>query len=189
MAKILITGNRTKDLCGALVPILEKAGHSCTCASRATGFDFENDEGAISKVVRSANEHDIFINMYANFFFKASLLTQRVYTSWHDQGFNQRRMITVGSTTDRVKGGKNKLYHYEKLALRDLSSGLGLIGVWENGPKVTHISFGTLSNRADKNPGRKCLDLSTAAGYIAWILAQPAHININEISIDPIQGV
>ncbi len=187
MSKVLITGNRQKDLCGALVPLLEAKGYQCTCVSRSTGYDFEKDEGVISKVVRLAEEHDIFINMYANFFFKASILTQRVYTNWLDKKLPNKRMITVGSTTDRVKGGKTKLYHYEKTVLRELSSGLALIGVWENGPKVTHISFGTLDNRAEKHKDRRCLPLGSAAQYIAWILEQPSDININEISIDPVQ--
>ena len=187
MRKILITGNREKDLCASLVPLLEQSGDRCTCVSRATGYDFEKDDGAISKVVKLAADHDVFINMYANFFFKQSLLTQKVYASWLEQGASHKRLITVGSTTDRVRRGKTNLYHYEKLALREMSAGLSLVGVWENGPKLTHISYGTLANRRDNNPGRTCLDMQAAAGYLRWILEQPAHININEISIDPIQ--
>jgi NADP-dependent 3-hydroxy acid dehydrogenase YdfG len=186
--RVLITGNRHKDLCSYVVPLLESEGHACTCVSRSTGFDFEKDDGAISKVVKLAADHDVFINMYANFFFQASVLTQKVFSSWNESGHGQRRIITVGSTTDRVRRGKTNLYHYEKLALRELSSGLAIAGVWENAPKVTHISLGTLANRAANNPGRRCLPMETAAKYFLWILQQPAGVHINEISVDPIQG-
>lgn len=185
--KILITGNRNKDLCATLVPLLEEAGHECTCVSRETGYDFEKGDGVIHDVAKLADSHDVFINMYANYFFKASLLALKIQKRWHEKGLSDRRIINVGSTTDRVKKGKNNLYHYEKIALRELSSGLALIGVWEKGPKVTHISFGTLANRSADNPGRKCLDMKSASDYIMWLLQQPKHIHINEISIDPVQ--
>lgn len=188
MQRVLITGNRKKDLCATLVPLLETAGFSCTCVSRETGYDFEEGDGTIGRIVKLAGEHDVFINLYANYFFKASILAQKIFKSWHEKGLSERRLINVGSTTDRVKRGKANLYHYEKLALRDLSSGLAMIGVWEKGPKVTHISFGTLENRASSNPGRTCMKMSDAANYIVWLLQQPPHLHINEISVDPIQG-
>lgn len=184
--RVLITGNRKKDLCAEVVPLLEARGHECTCVSRETGYDF-NEEPTVHKVAKLADDHDVFINMYANFFFKASVLSLKVQNRWHEKGLHQRRIINIGSTTDRVRKGKNKLYHYEKAAFRELSSGLALIGVWEKGPKVTHISFGTLTNRAANNPGRHCLEMKKAAEYIVWVLDQPSDININEISIDPIQ--
>jgi NADP-dependent 3-hydroxy acid dehydrogenase YdfG len=59
--------------------------------------------------------------------------------------------------------------------------------VWDSGPKVSLISFGSLSNVQEKHPDRICLELSRAASYIKWIIDQPADICINEISIDPLQ--
>ena len=97
-------------------------------------------------------------------------------------------IITIGSTTDRVKKGGSWLYNAEKKALRDYSNTLAINGVWsDNAPKITYISFGTLSNNQHKHPTRKCLDIRQAALYIQWIINQPRHIAINEISIDPIQ--
>jgi NADP-dependent 3-hydroxy acid dehydrogenase YdfG len=97
--------------------------------------------------------------------------------------------INIGSTTDRVKNGKPWLYNAEKKALRDYSNTLALGGVWSDElPKVTYISFGTLSNNQEKHPTRKCIDISVAAEYVKWIIDQPRHIAINEISIDPMQG-
>ena len=184
--KVLITGNRKKDLCAEVVKLLEARGHECTCVSRETGYDFSSDD-ALHAVVKLSDNHDVFINMYAGFFFKASVLALKVQNRWHQKGLSDRRIINIGSTTDRVKKGKTKLYHYEKLALRDLSSGLSLVGVWEKGPKVSHISFGTLSNRTAENPGRKCIDMAVAAKYVMWLLEQPPEISVNEISVDPVQ--
>jgi NADP-dependent 3-hydroxy acid dehydrogenase YdfG len=96
-------------------------------------------------------------------------------------------IITIGSTTDRVKNGKPWRYNAEKKALRDYSNTLAIGGVWDNTPKVSYISFGTLSNNQEKHPNRKCLDIVQAAQYIKWLIDQPRCVNINEISIDPMQ--
>ncbi len=187
--KIVITGNRKKDLCAPLVEMLEKRGHECICLSRETGFDFSKDPiSVVKRVVEECQSADVFINLYANYFFNATLLAQRVFTLWFEQRQSQKRILNVGSTTDRVKKGKVNLYHYEKLALRELSSGLALIGVWEKGPKVTHVSLGTLSNRADAHPGRQVLSLEQAAKYLVWVLEQPQDVHVNELSIDPVQS-
>lgn len=186
--KILMTGNPTKDLCSEIVKILQAKGHECLCVSRATGHDFEKDPGGtIKKVVELSESSDIFINLYANYFFNATVMANKVYNNWVTQGMSDKRMINVGSTTDRVRKGKSNLYHYEKLALREWSNGLALNGVWNGGPKVSHISFGTLDNKSDKHPDRKCLSMKSAAEYLCWIIDQPKDININELSIDPIQ--
>jgi len=73
--------------------------------------------------------------------------------------------------------------------LRDFSNTLAIGGVWSDElPKVSYISFGTLSNNQEKHPDRKCMDIDEAAGYIKWLISQPKYVNINEISIDPMQG-
>ena len=60
-------------------------------------------------------------------------------------------------------------------------------GVWGEAPKITLISFGSLSNVQSKHPDRKCMDIDRAANYIKWLVDQPADVCINEISIDPLQ--
>ena len=75
----------------------------------------------------------------------------------------------------------------KRLDLRDYANSLGLIGVWHSGPKISLISFGTLSNNKDKHPDRICMDIDQAAQYIKWLIDQPKDVNINEISIDPMQ--
>ena len=95
--------------------------------------------------------------------------------------------MCIGSTTDKTNKGSSWMYNAEKKALRDYCNSLGLIGVWHSGPKISYISFGTLSNNQEKHPDRKCLDIDEAAGYIKWLIDQPKHVTINEISIDPMQ--
>ena len=186
--KILITGNPKKDLCQEVVSLLQQKGHECHCVSRATGHDFEKDTGGtIKKIVELSESCDVFINLYANYFFNATIMAHKVYNNWITKNMNDKRMINVGSTTDRVRKAKNNLYHYEKLILRDWSAGLALMGVWDGGPRVSHISFGTLDNRAEKHGDRKCLSIKKAAEYLCWILDQPKDININELCVDPIQ--
>ena len=80
------------------------------------------------------------------------------------------------------------LYNAEKKALRDYSNTLGLSGIWASGPKISYISFGTLSNNQTKHPDRKVMDIDVSAEYIKWVVDQPKHLNINEISIDPMQS-
>ena len=71
--------------------------------------------------------------------------------------------------------------------MRDYSNTLGLNGVWHSGPKISYVSFGTLSNNQEKHPKRRVMDIDTSAKYIKWIIDQPKEFCINELSIDPMQ--
>jgi NADP-dependent 3-hydroxy acid dehydrogenase YdfG len=95
--------------------------------------------------------------------------------------------VCIGSTTDRTSKGTAWLYNAEKKALRDYCNSLALVGVWHSGPKISYISFGTLSNNQEKHPDRTCMDIDVAVSYIKWLIDQPKHVTINEISIDPMQ--
>ena len=96
-------------------------------------------------------------------------------------------IINVGSTIDRFNKGTDWLYSAEKKALRDFSDSLSKQSVWTNGPRVTLISFGSLSNVQHKHPDRTCLPIEITANYIKWLIDQPKELHIHEISIDPIQ--
>jgi NADP-dependent 3-hydroxy acid dehydrogenase YdfG len=100
----------------------------------------------------------------------------------------QTLIVCIGSTTDRVKKATDWLYNAEKKALRDYANSLAITGVWATGPRVTLISFGTLSNMQAKHPDRKTMSIRKAAEYVKWILEQPADLHINEISMDPLQS-
>lgn len=178
---ILISGNKESGLAYELYKIYPYA----TFCSRATGYELTQTTDQI-RFAELAVEHDVVIICSALWKFQQTVLLDEVYKKVTE--YNKTpHIITVGSTTDRVKNGKPWRYNAEKKALRDYSNTLALGGVWDNKPKVTYISFGTLSNNQEKHLDRKCLDISLAAQYIKWIINQPKYVNINEISIDPMQ--
>jgi len=180
--KILITGNSTYGLSAA---IGKKCQH-VSYVSRSTGFDLTTRDGR-EACAMLALEHDVFINCAALYQFNQTLLMDDVYKTCNSANVDIH-MIAIGSTTDRVKNGRAWLYNAEKKALRDWCNTLAISGVWSSGPKVSYVSFGTLTNNQDKHPDRKCLDIDLTADYVLWLLSQPKYVNINEISIDPMQG-
>ena len=185
--KVLITGNREKDLCKNTTELLEANGHTVETLSRTNDWDLGKWE-VIPKVIEKAEDCDVFINMFANWRFNATLISYYMFKEWEKKKYNDRLILNIGSTTDRVKRAKTNLYHYEKLAFRDMSAGLAMAGVWaKDTPRVTLLSVGTMDNRAENNPGRKTLNMDKVANYILWILEQPKEIHINELSIDPMQ--
>jgi hypothetical protein len=181
--KILITGNPTKGLAGSLSKIWPDA----TFISRSNGWDL-TAEGKIEELASLALDFDIFINNSALWKFRQVLLLDTVYKAAKISARNLK-IICLGSTTDRATKGSDWLYQQEKKALRSYCTSLNLMGVWSGGPQVSYISFGTLSNNKDKHPDRTCLDIDLAASYIKWLVDQPVGVSINEISIDPVQGI
>jgi NADP-dependent 3-hydroxy acid dehydrogenase YdfG len=181
--KILVTGNPNKDLAKELLAIYPTA----VFVSRETGIDLTTSDGH-RKLANMSVEFDVFINSSALWKFNQTVLLDSIYKKCLEVK-HPLHIINIGSTTDRVKNGKPWLYNAEKKALRDYSNTLALGGVWgDDLPKVSYISFGTLSNNQEKHPTRKCINIQVAAEYIKWIIDQPRHIAINEISIDPMQG-
>lgn len=181
--KILITGNPNIGLASSLFKLYPYA----TFVSRTNGYDLTSSEGQ-KKFVNLVSEYDIIINSSALFKFNQSVILDQIYKRCLELQIRPY-IINIGSTTDRVKNGKAWLYNAEKKALRDYSNTLGINGVWSTGPKITYISFGTLSNNQDKHPDRKCLDIDNAANFIKWLIDQPSDLCVNEISIDPLQFV
>lgn len=189
--KVLMTGNRNKDLASEIVKVFESAGHPCMCLSRENGYDFQdNPHKTIHRVVEMAADYDLFINCYANYFFYQSTLTYKLFQDWREKKFKDKRIITIGSTTDRVQRGPMNLYHFEKRTLREMCSGLSMDRVWgTEAPFVSYISVGTLENKKEKHPDRETLPLHKVAEYIFWLTQQPEGIHINELSLDPIQTI
>jgi NADP-dependent 3-hydroxy acid dehydrogenase YdfG len=179
---MLITGNKEFGIAKELYKFYPDAAF----ISRTTGVDLTTATGHI-KCAALSLDHQIFVNCSALWKFNQTVLLETVYkacvSAQHDI-----HIINIGSTTDRVKNGKSWLYNAEKKALRDYSNTLGIAGVWNSGPKISYISFGTLSNNQEKHPERKTINIEQAAMYIKWVIDQPKEININEISIDPMQN-
>jgi NADP-dependent 3-hydroxy acid dehydrogenase YdfG len=182
--KILISGNGQVGLSAAIGRLYPD---EVTFASRTTGYDL-CDHSAREAFSELSTTMDVVVVSAALWQFQQTVLLEHVSKANRAAG-TAPHIIVIGSTTDRVKNGKAWLYNAEKKALRDFSNTLSIGGVWTEGlPKVSYISFGTLSNNQEKHPDRKCMDIDEAAGYIKWLINQPKHVNINEISIDPMQG-
>jgi hypothetical protein len=179
--KILITGNPNFGLASELFKLYPDA----TFVSRESGYDLTTREG-YRKLGEIVKDYDIFINSSALWKFNQTLVLDSVYKKCVELK-HDIRIICISSTTDRVKKATSWIYNAEKKALRDYANSLSLTGVWDSGPTVSLISFGSLSNVQEKHPERICLELSRAASYIKWMIDQPADISINEISIDPLQ--
>jgi NADP-dependent 3-hydroxy acid dehydrogenase YdfG len=179
--KILVAGNKNYGLAAELYKLYPDAFF----ASRTSGFDLTKNDDQ-KKLADLVLEYDVFINCSALWKFNQTVLLDTVYKKCTDNN-HRPYIICIGSTTDRVKKGGAWLYNAEKKALRDYCNTLGMNGVWGVTPKITLISFGSLSNVQEKHPTRKCLDIDRAAIYIKWLLEQPSDICINEISIDPLQ--
>ena len=178
---MLIAGNKNYGLANSLAKIYPDAVY----ASRTTGYDLVTSDGQ-KRFSKESLNHDIVILCSALHNFNQTLLLNTVYKQCVDNK-HRPHIIMVGSTTDRVKNGKVWIYNAEKKALRDYSNSMGISGVWGEGPKISLISFGSLSNVQHKHPDRKCMDIDRAASYIKWIIEQPRDLAINEISIDPMQ--
>ena len=155
---MIITGNKDEGVAGALHKLYPNAEF----ISRSTGYDF-GKKVDMERCADAVLHHDVFINCSALFRFTQTSLLDIVYKKCILEK-HYCHIINIGSTTDRVKKGGAWLYNAEKKALRDYSNTLGLSGIWASGPKISYISFGTLSNNQTK------------------------HLNINEISIDPMQS-
>ena len=179
--KLLITGNPNHGVAGELYKLYPDAFF----ASRTTGFDLttQKDQQRLADMVL---EYDVFINCAALYKFNQTVLLDIVYKKCVENK-HYPYIICIGSTTDRVKKGGAWLYNAEKKALRDYCNTLGLNGVWGQAPKITLISFGSLSNVQHKHPERKCMPIERTGIYVKWLLDQPNDICVNEISIDPLQ--
>lgn len=161
---------------------IHKLYPDATFVSRATGYDLTSQEGQ-KNLANLSIEYDVIINSSALWKFNQTVLLDQIYKTCIENK-HYPHIICIGSTTDRVKKAGSWLYNAEKKALRDYCNTLGINGVWGTAPKITLISLGSLSNVQQKHPDRTCMPVSTAANYIKWLIDQPNHICINEISID-----
>jgi short-subunit dehydrogenase len=182
--KILISGNPSFGLAEALDK--ELSHHELTFVSRTThDLDLTKAENQ-QKFAEMSVDYDAVIINSALWKFNQVLLLEAVYKKLKLAG-KQTLIICIGSTTDRVMKATDWLYNAEKKALRDYCNSLGMTGVWAKNPRVTLISFGSLSNVQAKHLDRKTMPIRKAAEYVNWILEQPDEFHINEISIDPLQ--
>lgn len=178
---MLVAGNAFYNLSKEI----HKLYPTATFCSRNTGYNFFKKEDK-EKFAQESLNHDHILLISALAEFHQVMLYDTVYKHCVENK-HRPHIITVGSTIDRLGTGNGRVYSTEKKALLEHTKNLNLQSYGNQGPKTTHISIGMLSNLQHKFPNRKTLDVSEAAGYIKWLIEQPKHVNINEISIDPMQ--
>ena len=157
MPKILIAGNKDFGLAKELYDLYPDAEF----LSRSTGYDLTASRDQ-QRCAERVLDFDVFINCSALWKFNQTVLLDTVYKKCTEHN-HRPYIICIGSTTDRVKKGGAWLYNAEKKALRDYCNTLGMNGVWGSAPKITVISFGSLSTVQAKHPDRKWMDIGRAA--------------------------
>ena len=179
---MIIAGNKNYGVAEGLFRIYPDALY----CSRTTGYNFEESD-SINKFANESTQHDEIILVSALWKFQQTLLLESVFKANMNASLTPL-IVVLGSTIDRYHKATAWIYSTEKKALRQYADSLAKCGVWSNSPKVSLISFCTLSNKQKEHQGRVCMDMDRAVNYIKWIIEQPRDLCINEISIDMIQG-
>ena len=138
------------------------------------------------KLAQKTINYDVFINCSALWCYNQTQLLDVVYKNAL-KNLNELHIVSIGSTTDRATKGSDWQYQQEKKALRSTSNALGLKSIWAGGPRISYVTVGTLDNNAHKHPNRRCMTLNECVDAIEYVINAPKHLNINEVSIDPIQ--
>lgn len=190
MHKILITGNRDYGLCKEICDLFDTMDniHYTTC-SRAGGYDITNDVDKQRLADKFVDEDfNVFINNSATWKFHQTLLAEIMFNTCHDR-HHPAYFIHMGSTADTGVKGRSWRYPTEKKALRHYNRDLTYMTQGGSNIKSTLVSPGSLNTPSvmKKHPDRKLIDTSYIAELILWLINQPDYVNINEISLDPIQ--
>ena len=180
--KIIATGNPEFGVAKA---IAERFPETTFVNRTDWGYDLCQDSYK-KKLAEKALNYDVFINCSALWQYHQSMLLDVVYKNAL-KNLKRLHIVSLGSTTDRATKGSDWHYQQEKKALRSTSNALGLKSIWAGGPKVSYVTFGTLENNAHKHPGRTVMKLNEAVDMIEYVINMPYHLNVNELSIDPMQ--
>lgn len=182
MKKILCTGNPEYGVASA---IAERWPETQFVSRSNWNYDL-TENGYKQKLAEKALSFDVFINCSALWQYHQTMLLDTVYKMAASE---QKRLhiVSLGSTTDRATKGSDWQYQQEKKALRSTSNALNLKSIWEGGPKVSYVSFGTLENNSHKHPTRRVMTLSEAVDLIEYVINAPDHLCVNELSVDPLQ--
>ncbi len=189
MKRIMVTGNKEYGLAQALGKVFPEAEFF---SRSTTGTDLKKHE-VREEIAQQSLEYDVYISCSCLSQFRQTLLLEQVYHTWRNNS-KSGQIVCLGSSADTPVKGHGWLYPIEKKALkaycRNLSlETLGGHGQRPSGLRVTYLSPGYLDTpKANaKHPEIKKINLEYLAKMIQWVLEQPPEININEISLDPIQ--
>ena len=187
--KVLITGNRTYGLCEAICNEFDKHNIDYECASRTTGWSLDKNEEQERLAQHFVDDDfNVFINNSAMWKFHQIMIAEHLYTKAHAAGVHAH-FIHMGSTADTGVRGRTWRYPTEKKALKAYNRDLTYMAAGGSNIKTTLLSPGSLTTPSviKKHPDRKLIDVEYIAEVILWLLQQPEYVNINEISLDPIQ--
>jgi len=190
MKKILITGNRNYGLCQAICNMFDDNSYEYECASRATGWSLDTNEEQLRLANHFVdNDFNVFINNSAMWKFHQVMIAENMYNRANDAGVHAQ-FIHMGSTADTGVRGRTWRYPTEKKALRDYNRDLTYMTMGGANIKTTLLSPGSLTTPSvmKKHPDRQLIDVEYIAEIILWLLNQPEYVNINEISLDPVQS-
>jgi len=190
MKKILITGSRNYGLCEAICNLFDTLPNiEYETASRSNGYNLDNSDG-YSKLANYYidGDFDIFINNSAIWKFHQVMIVESVFNAM-EEADRKGQIINIGSTADTGVKGRTWRYPTEKKALKAYNRDLTYMAMGGSNIKTTLISPGSLTTSSvmKKHPDRKLIDVEYIAELVVWTINQPEYINVNELSIDPIQ--
>jgi hypothetical protein len=189
MKKILITGNRDYGLCQAVCDMFDEQNYTYECASRDTGWSLDKNEEQIRLAKHFVmDDFNVFINNSALWKFHQIMIAEHVYNAANVAGIKSQ-FIHMGSTADTGVRGRTWRYPTEKKAMRNYNRDLTYMAMGGSNVKSTLLSPGSLTTESvmKKHPDRQLIDVEYIAEVVLWLLNQPEYVNINEISLDPIQ--
>ena len=190
MRKILITGSRKYGLCEAMCNLFDTMPDiEYETASRSNGYHLDTSEGQrkLAEYYIEGN-FDIFINNSAIWKFQQVMIVECVFNAMEDAD-RKGHIINIGSTADTGVKGRTWRYPTEKKALKAYNRDLTYKAMGGSNIKTTLISPGSLTTTSvmKKHTDRKLIDVEYIAELVVWTINQPEYINVNELSIDPIQ--
>ena len=136
-----------------------------------------------------AQEYSTVILVSALHKFRQLMLAEAISSRWLKNGI-KGYLIVFGSSADTPVKGSAWSYPVEKKALRAYCRQLSQISAGENEYKfkVTYLSPGNMHTpkQDEKMPGAVMLDTEYVAGILEWLVTQPEHVNISELTLDRI---
>ena len=191
MKKILITGSRKYGLCEAICNLFDTIPDiEYETASRSNGYHLDTNDGQKKLAEKYIEgDFDIFINNSAIWKFQQVMVVEAVYNAM-EEADRKGHIINLGSTADTGVKGRTWRYPTEKKALKAYNRDLTYKAMGGSNIKTTLISPGSLTTTSvmKKHPDRKLIDVEYIAELVVWTINQPEYINVNELSIDPIQS-
>jgi short-subunit dehydrogenase len=181
---ILVAGNPTYGIAKAM----QERWPSARFASRSSGFDLTTKEGR-HRLAELSLEAEVFVCCSALHKFHQTLLLEAVWALWSERG-KKGKIICMGSTADQGLRASNWLYPIEKVALKSLCLNLSECAKKGNGISVSYLAVGYVDTpkTLEKHAGKQMLSPDYVVDLVEWVLAQPAGVNLNSISLDPIQS-